>query len=86
MANKSNYGLLSPMHGAVAITPSNTVTVAPGREFVIFCGTAGNVKVGFADGSTLTFAIPTGTTILNWAVNQVFVTGTTAVATYANML
>lgn len=71
--------------GAAAVAASNTVTVAPGSQFIINCTVAGNVKIGFADGTTLTIAVPVGTTILPWAVAQVFVTGTTATATYANV-
>ena len=70
---------------ATAITPSDTVPVTPGTSFVINCTVAGNVKVGFPDASTLTIAVAVGTLILPWAVAQVFVTGTTATATYANL-
>ena len=71
---------------ARAVTASNSVKVTPGRQFCINCTVAGNVKVGFAaDDSTLTIAVAVGTLILNWSVNQVYVTGTTATATYANL-
>lgn len=71
--------------GAAAVAASDTVKVPPGSSFIINCTVAGNVKVGFADGSTLTIAVPVGTTMLGWAVAQVWVTGTTATATYANV-
>lgn len=72
--------------GAAAITASDTVAVAAGRQLLINCTVAGNVKVKFSDGSTLTIPVTVGMTILPWAVILVFVTGTTATATYANLL
>jgi hypothetical protein len=75
----------APFTGSVDVAASNTVKVDQGRSFVINCTVAGNVKVGFADGSTLTIAVPIGTLILPWAVTQVFVAGTSATATYANL-
>jgi hypothetical protein len=75
----------APAQGAVAVAARDTVKVASGNTFIINCTVAGNVKVGFADGSTLTIAVPVGTTMLPWSVTQVFVTGTTATATYANL-
>jgi ethanolamine utilization microcompartment shell protein EutS len=75
----------APFNGAAAITPSNTLLVTPGKAFMINCTVAGDVKVGFVDGSTLTITVAIGTLILPWAVQQVFVTGTTATATYANL-
>jgi hypothetical protein len=76
----------APFTGSADVAASNTVKVTPGRSLVINCTVAGNVKVGFADGSTLTIAVAIGTLILPWAVAQVFVAGTTATATYANLL
>lgn len=71
--------------GAAAITPSDTTTVSAGRQFAVVCTAGGNVKVQFLDGSTFIFPVNAGLTILPWAVKQVFVTGTTASATFANM-
>jgi len=79
------YGVLAPFQSAETITPSNTVLVAAGRQFSVFCTVAGNVKVTFAGGGTLTFPVATGFTLFNWSVTQVFVTGTTATAVYANL-
>lgn len=76
---------LQSITGATAITASDSVTVTAGRSFVANCTVAGNVKVGFSGGSTLTIVVAIGTLILPWAVVQVFVTGTTATATYANL-
>jgi hypothetical protein len=73
------------LRSAVAITASDTAVVAPGISFLVICTVAGNVKVGMADGSTLTIPVAVGLTQLPWSVAQVFVTGTTATATYFNM-
>jgi hypothetical protein len=82
----ANLKLKNTMSKAAAVTASNSVKVTPGRFFCINCTVAGNVKVGFgADDSTLTIAVAVGTLILPWSVNQVYVTGTTATATYANL-
>lgn len=74
-----------PATSAAAVSASDTVAVAAGRSFVINCTVAGNVKVKFADGTALTIAVAVGTLILPWAVILVFVTGTTATATFANV-
>jgi ethanolamine utilization microcompartment shell protein EutS len=76
---------MNPASGSTDVAASNTVTVTPGVTFIINCTIAGTVKVGFPDGSTLTITVAVGTLILPWAVNQVFVTGTSATATYANL-
>lgn len=76
----------SPISGAAAIAKSDTVLVAAGRQFLISCTVAGNLKVTFSDGSLLTFAIPVGLSVLSWAVTQVWVTGTTATVTCTNLL
>ena len=67
------------------ITPSDTVTVTAERELMIIDTVAGNVKIGLAGGSTSTLPIAVGITVLPWAVTQIFVTGTTATATYYNL-
>lgn len=74
------------MTSAAALSQSDTVASAVGRQLVIFATVAGNVKVSMADGTTATFAVPVGTTILPWAVIRVWSTGTTATATYFNTL
>lgn len=75
----------APIKGATAITPSNTVTVAAGRQFAVFCTVPGNVKVGFSGGGTLTFPVIAGYQKFDWSIVQVFATGTTATAVYANL-
>ena len=72
----------APYSGVAAITPSDSVTTTAGRGIGIVCTVAGNVKIGFADASTFTFPVVVGLTVLPHAANQVFVTGTTATATY----
>lgn len=72
--------------GFVAITPSDTVQVAAKRQFQIVCTVAGNVKIMFSDGSTNTIPVSVGLSIFTWAVIQVFVTSTTATATYGNLV
>lgn len=74
-----------PITGAVAVSASDTATVDPGRQFAIMCTVAGNLKVGFLDGTTITIPVVAGLTLLPWAVKQVFATNTTATATYANL-
>lgn len=66
-------------------TASDTVTFNEGRYLAIVCTVAGNVKVGFLDGTTLVIPVLVGLTILPWKVRQVFSTSTTATATYANL-
>ena len=78
-------GSLSPIKSALTITASDTVPVATGRQFAVFCTGAGNVKVTFVGGGTLTFPVATGYTVFNWSVTQVWVTGTTATAVYTNL-
>jgi hypothetical protein len=74
-----------PMTAAAPVTASDSVPVTPGLQLLINCTAAGNVKLGFANGSSVTIPVPIGLTSLPWAVNQVFVTGTTATATYTNL-
>lgn len=68
-----------------AIVPSDAIAVSAGRQFAIICSSAGNVKVGFSGGGTLTIPVAVGLTLLPWQITQVFVTGTTATATFANL-
>lgn len=73
-----------PVSAPVVITPNDVTTVTPGTlGTTIIVTTPGNVKVGFAN--SVTFTIPfasAGIYNLDYAINQIFVTGTTAVATY----
>lgn len=67
----------------VSITPSDSVTFAPSPIGIrIIVTAAGNVKIGFANGVTMTLVLPTtGVYQFPDAANQVFVTGTTATFT-----
>ena len=69
------------------VTAMTVGTVYPvGRSLFINCTVAGNVKMLFFDGSTLTFPVSAGPTILPFAVTEIVSSGTTATATYANLL
>lgn len=75
-----------PAGSAATISTSDTVKVQQGRALLIDCTALGTVKVGFPDGSTLTVHVPAaGIYEFNWAVNQVYATGTSATATYYNL-
>lgn len=73
----------APISGAVAMTVATSY--AEGRQLLINCTVAGNVAVTFADNSVLVIPVPTGLTILPWAVTAVNTSGTTATATYASL-
>jgi hypothetical protein len=70
---------------SAALTASNSATFTVGRYLAIVCTVAGNVKIGFTGGSSITIPVVVGLTLLPWAVNQIYVTGTTATATYQNL-
>ena len=72
-----------PFTGVVAMTKGTTY--AAGKSLYVNCTVAGNVSVTFYDGSTLTFPVNVGITIMPFAVTQVNKSGTTATATYANL-
>lgn len=59
---------------------------APGRSLYINATGPGNVKVAFFDGSTLVIPVNVGITILPFAVTEIVSSGTTATATYAQLL
>lgn len=61
---------------AVAVTPSDA-TVLPGVTRSIFIGTAGDVAVRMASGTTITFT-SVGAGVFPVQVDQVLSTGTTA--------
>jgi hypothetical protein len=66
----------------VAITPHNTTTFTPGNRVIIEVTVPGNIKVGWPNGVTGTHSFPSaGTYQYNWAINQIFVTGSTATFT-----
>jgi hypothetical protein len=68
-----------------SITPDDVATVAAGILFAINCSAPGNVKVKFVGGYTLTFPASAGLTMFPWQIVQVYVTGTTATATFSNL-
>ena len=74
-----------PPSSAVAITQSDINPTTAARELAIVCTSAGNVKIGFGDGSVITIPVGVGLTRLPWAVTQIYLTGTTATATYFNL-
>jgi hypothetical protein len=66
----------------VAITPHDTNTFTPGNHVIIEVSAVGNIKFGWPNGVTMTMSFPlTGTYQRDWAVNQIFVTGSTATFT-----
>lgn len=68
--------------GGVAITPSDSVIIAPTRG--LFIGGAGNVTVDFVDGtSNVLLTGPEVGTVLPLSVVRVRATGTTATAIVA---
>jgi len=74
----------SAITNPVPVTPSDTIAFAPGLVgLTIICSVAGFVKVGFANGHSMTFPVAVGLNIFGpLGCNQVFVTGTTATAVY----
>lgn len=73
---------------SIVITPTNTVpspAVPLSSTLAVVCTVAGNVKVGFMDGSVLSFPVVVGLTLLPFRIAQVFVTGTTATAVYTGL-
>lgn len=72
----------APAGSAATISKSDTVKFQQARAILIDCTATGTVKSGFPDGSTVTITLPAaGVYEFNWAVNQVYATGTTATAT-----
>lgn len=75
----------APYSGVVALTPG-TPTASLGRSIGIVCTVAGNVSLTLQDGSTYVVPVAVGFQTLPFAVTQVNTSGTTATATYANLL
>ncbi len=73
-----------PIQGVVPLTVGTAA--AAGRGLRIICTTAGNVAIQFVNGSTDTIPVSVGLTILNFAVTEILSSGTTATATYANLV
>ena len=78
--------LTPSFRGAKALTKSDLDAgdTAPGAGLICICSGAGNVKFKTVDGSTPTYPIAVGLTILPFQVVRVFTTGTTATATFEN--
>jgi hypothetical protein len=63
----------------VAITPHDVTTFTPSNHVIIEVSSPGNIKFGWPNGVTMTMSFPlTGTYQRDWAINQIFVTGSTA--------
>ncbi len=71
------------IYGSTAMTVATSY--AEGRSLAIMCTVAGNVAITLADASIIIIPVPTGLTILPWAVLAINTTGTTATATYASL-
>ncbi len=70
--------------GVVAMTVG--VEQAAGRGLLVTAIAAGQVAVGFADGSEATLPLATCLTILPFAVRAIVAQRTTAVASYASLI
>jgi hypothetical protein len=73
-----------PFQGAAPITPG--VDEAPGRAIAIQCAVPGAVSLKLANDSQFTLPVETGLSIFPLAVKTVVASGTTAVASYANLI
>lgn len=73
MANRNDVFAAT---GAVAVTPSNTDTIAPCRA--LYVGGAGNLVVVTVDGNQVTFSGAVAGTVIPVQVVQVRSTSTTA--------
>lgn len=60
--------------------------VAPGRRFVVNCTQPGNVIVAFPSGFQLTIPLLVGYKEFEYGIVQIIEDGTTAVATYSNLV
>lgn len=74
----------APFSGAVAMIVG--ATYAAGRTVEVDCTAAGNVVFMLSNGSTRTKAVVTGSQSFPYACTQIVPAGTTAAATYFNML
>lgn len=77
-------GQSAPFAGAVAMTVDQIYPA--GRTVEIDCTVAGNVVFQFPDGSTRTRSVTLGTQAFPYACTKIVSAGTTAVATYFNMI
>lgn len=71
----------------IALTPSNTTRSQSGELFAVTCSSAGNVTVRLAaSGATHVIPVTEGYSVYPYRVEGVNTTGTTATATYANLI
>ncbi|GBU17206.1 MULTISPECIES: hypothetical protein [Methylobacterium] len=73
------------VQGAVAI-PAKDVDVTPGLVFFVNCTAPGTVMLTLANGSQLPLPLREGPAFLQMAVRQVNAVGTSAEATYFNLI
>lgn len=67
----------SPFASAATVTPNDGTDLPGGVTRGVYIGGAGGLKVGMADGTTLTFAaVPLGVILLR--VKRIYATGTAA--------
>ena len=79
-STNSSFSSGSSVSNPSAITPSDTQTFSPGAGFVLNVTVPGVVKVGFANGFSEVIQIGApGLFTYPWSINQIFVTGTSAV-------
>lgn len=73
-----------PIKGIAAVAINTAVTAT--KALLVSCTAAGNVNLQFADGSTFAIAVAVGTTLLPFSVTKVLTSGTTATATFADIV
>lgn len=71
---------------AVDLTPSNSSRSETGELFVVNCSGAGNVTVRLESGDTHVIPVAEGYSAFPYRVLGVNTTGTTATATYTNLI
>jgi hypothetical protein len=79
----AGYGL--PARGAKALTANDTEGPM-GHLFAVKCTVAGDVSLTLQDGSTHVIGVVVGYSTFPYCVRKVNSSGTTATATYANMV
>lgn len=71
----------------IPLTPSNSTRSQSGELFVVNCTVAGNVTVRLAaSGATHVIPVAEGYSVFPYRVEGVNTTGTTATATYENLI
>ena len=61
-------------------------SVIPGRSLKVMCTLAGNINVQYVNGSYGVWPVVVGTQTLPISITAISVNGTTATATYANLV